>query len=112
MRVQDVVSQLEGELLVKTENYETATVGGVIVSDLMSDVLMFEHKGQILVTSLATEQAIRTAHLIEATGVIICNGKAVLESMKKIASELGVSLFSSQSPKFEVAIKLGKILGY
>lgn len=112
MKLEEVVEQLEGTLLNKAGSFEQALVGGVIVSDLMSDVLVVDHEHQFLVTSLATDQAVRTAHLIDASALIICNGKVIAESMQNIAKQTGVTLISSPESKFEVAVKLGKILGY
>lgn len=111
MKLDDVVEQVGGALLNKAGSYEQALVGGVIVSDLMSDVLVVDHEHQFLVTSLATDQAVRTAHLIDASALIVCNGKLVSDSMKNIAKQTGVTLISSPEPKFEVSVKLGKILG-
>lgn len=111
MKLEEVVGKLEGDLLNKAGNFEQALVGGVIVSDLMSDVLVVDHEHQFLVTSLSTDQAVRTAHLIDASALIICNGKLVSDSMKRIAAATGVNLIATPEGKFEVSVSLGKILG-
>lgn len=111
MRLENVVEKLEGKLLNKADCFSGALVAGVIVSDLMSDVLVVDHEHQVLVTSLATDQAVRTAHLIDASALIVCNGKVVSDSMKRIAAQTGVTLMISPEAKFEISVKLGKILG-
>ena len=111
MKLEEVARKLDGEMLNKAGTFEQAVVGGVVVSDLMSDVLVVDHEHQFLVTSLATDQAVRTAHLIDASALIICNGKVVSESMQRIAKQTGVTLMSSPEAKFEVSVKIGKILG-
>jgi predicted transcriptional regulator len=111
MKLEEVVERLDGKVLNKSSGFQEALVRGVIVSDLMSDVLVVDHEHQFLVTSLATDQAVRTAHLIDASALIVCNNKLISDSMLRIAKQTGVTLISTHAAKFEVAIALGKILG-
>lgn len=83
----------------------------VIVSELMSDVLTDDDIGNvILITGLCTEQAIRTANMIDALAVVITTGKKITAPMLKIAKDAGISLFSTKLRNYEVCKLLaGKI---
>ena len=75
----------------------------IIVSELMSDVLTEDSGGNIiLVTGLCTEQAIRTASMVDALAVIITTGKKITASMLKIAKDAGISLFATKLRNYEV----------
>lgn len=75
----------------------------IIVSELMSDVLTDDDAGNVvLVTGLCTEQAIRTADMIDAPAVIVTTGKKITAPMLKIAKEAGISLFSTKLRNYDV----------
>jgi len=75
----------------------------VIVSELMSDVLTDEDsENVVLITGLCTEQAIRTADMIDAPAVVITTGKKITAPMLKIAKDAGISLFSTKLRNYDV----------
>lgn len=75
----------------------------VIVSELMSDVLTEEcGDNVILVTGLCTEQAMRTADMIDALAVVITAEKKITAPMIKIAKDAGISLFATKLRNYEV----------
>ena len=74
----------------------------VAVSELMSDVLTMEHENLLLVTGLCTDQAIRTAEIMGAVAVLITQGKKVTDTMRSIAEESGMALFSTSLQNFEM----------
>lgn len=75
----------------------------VIVSELMSDVLTDEDSDNVvLVTGLCTEQAIRTADMIDAPAVVITTGKKITNPMLKIAKDAEISLFSTKLRNYDV----------
>lgn len=82
----------------------------VIASDLMSDVLTDQRNNVILVTSLCSEQVIRTADLIDCSCVIIVKGKKVLPGMIVLAKELDITILSTELYKFEASVALGNLL--
>ena len=47
----------------------------IVASDLMSEVLVAEEENLLLITALNTEQTIRTAHIVDALGILLVNGK-------------------------------------
>lgn len=80
------------------------TIQHVVASDLMSDVLVVSREDFLLVTSLSSEQMIRTADLVGAVGVVLVNGKHPPDSVVELARELGITLASSTLPKYEFCI--------
>jgi hypothetical protein len=64
MKVEDVVKTLKGSLI--AGGLSDRTVGAVVANDLMSDVLLDDSEDILLLTSLASDQAIRTANIVGA----------------------------------------------
>ncbi|GEM_PF-2621652 len=102
----EVVSRLELGIVNQVSDLDSLYVQNLILSDLMSDVLMVGHDVDLLVTSLATDQSIRTASIMDMSGVIIVNGKEVTENMRALAEELGINLFSSHHSKYHAGCLL------
>lgn len=102
----DIIKKLKLEPVNLSENSLQTGVLNIMASDLMSDVLMVGYDVELLVTSLATDQAIRTAHIMDMTGVIIVNGKEITESMTELSRELGINLFSSGLTKYDACCLL------
>ncbi len=103
-----LVTPLQGKLLVP----DTAghPVRSVVASDLMSDVLVVTSEEFLLVTSLASDQMIRTADLVGAAGVILVNSKHPPASSLKLATDLGIALLVTPLPKYEVCLAIGATL--
>ncbi|ADN02320.1 hypothetical protein [Spirochaeta thermophila] len=81
----------------------------VVASDLMSDVLTHDGEGFLLITALASEQTIRTAHIVGAPAVILVCGKSVQPRMKALADEYGICLVSTPLPTFETCALIARI---
>jgi flagellar biosynthesis regulator FlbT len=111
MDVQQLVTQLACTELVRGKEWQGAAVESIIASDLMSDVLVIDKEGVVLVTSLATQQTIRSADIINALAVIVVNNKGCDKAMVRLAQELNMCLCSVKEDKFSTCIKIGKILG-
>ncbi len=78
----------------------------IAVSELMSDILTMDHDNMLLITALCTDQAIRTADIMGAVSVIISKGKQITDSMKRIAVECDIALFSTDLRNFELCSHL------
>ena len=83
----------------------------VIAADLMSDVLTMDLERPLLLTSLATDQALRTAHVVGAAAVLLANGKTPPPEMAALARKLGLPLARTALAKFDAAVALGRALG-
>lgn len=94
-----------GKILYKTDAYGRP-VGHVVVSDLMSDVLLVDNDDILLITSLASDQVLRTAQIVGAMGVVVANGKPLPSTMPEVARSLGIPLATSPLPKYEICTLL------
>lgn len=76
-------------------------------SDLMSDVLRLSaSEGTILITGLATVQAIRTAEISGISCVIVGRDKKLTDDMIELAQETGIALIASHATLFEISGRL------
>ena len=105
MTIADVTKILDGKLIAGDATSPRA-VGAVVANDLMSDVLLHDEDDLLLLTSLASDQAIRTAHIVGAMGVVIHNAKPLSETMIKVANDLAIPLVSSPLAKYDACVKL------
>jgi hypothetical protein len=90
--------------------WESQSVDGIFVSDLISDILVSDGEHTLLITSLLSEQVIRTADVIGAAGVVLVNRAAIPESLCHAAAKQGLPLFHTPLPKFEACVRLGHIM--
>lgn len=106
-----IADMLDARLVWGPEEWAKINIETVFASDLMSDVLMSDRDEMLLVTSLSTEQSIRSASMVGAEAVLIANNKTVTDGMIDLAQEQGVALFCTRLPKYELCVRLGRILG-
>ncbi|WP_319561022.1 hypothetical protein [Marispirochaeta sp.] len=110
MRFPDISSCLECEEFHRGEDYESVEVKNVTAGDLMSEVLVFDKENLLLITALNSEQTLRTAHVVDALGVILVNGKRPSAAMIKLASEMGISLLSTGMTLFDACVTLHHLI--
>lgn len=110
MKFADIVSALHARVAAKSSTFDDCSVGSVIVSDLMSDVLMMEKVSPLIVSSLSSDQTIRTASMVDAAGVVIAQNKPMPDKMADLAAELDISLLHTPLEKFECCVLLGRLL--
>ncbi len=109
MTVDKVAEILDGKVLYKDKEDERH-VGKVVASDLMSDVLLVDADDILLLTSLASDQSIRTAQIVGAMGVVVHNNKPLPASMLSVAQTLGIPLVTCPYAKYESCVRLYKAL--
>jgi hypothetical protein len=105
-----IVEALQAEVLHAPTPLDEVRVLHVMASDLMSDVLVIDKDKLLLVTSLASDQSIRTAHIIGAVGVVIVNNKNLPDSMLSRARELDIALLRTAWPKFETCAQISRLM--
>ena len=110
MKLSDLLKSAAARVLVRAQQYEHAQVRNIIAADLMSDVLMTDAEHPLLVTSLATDQSLRTAHVIGAAGVLVVNDKALPSSMAPLATELDLTLARTQLSKYDAIVRMGRLM--
>ena len=93
------------------EPFPVPDVSRVVASDLMSDVLATDLERPLLLTSLLSDHALRTAHVVGAAAVLVANGKNPPPEMVDLARELGIPLARTPLSKFDASVALGKALG-
>lgn len=76
-------------------------------SDLMSDILRVANfSAALMITGLATVQAVRTAEIANIGCVVVARGKKISEDMLELAVESDISLISSPLTLFEISARL------
>lgn len=110
MTLAQLAPLIQAQILVATPELETSPIQHAVASDLMSDVLVARTEEFVLITSLASDQMIRTADLVGATGVILVNGKQPPPSLLQLAEELDLPLLGTPLPKFETCLVIGNAL--
>jgi len=110
MRFPDIRRILEGVEHHRGSGFDTTVIRHVTAGDLMSEVLVFDLEDLLLVTSLNSEQVLRTAHMIDAAGVVLVNDKVPNESMIALARSLDTTLLSSPRSMFEACVALNELL--
>jgi hypothetical protein len=106
----DVVEQLPAHIVHKSSDFPGKELRHVVASDLMSDVLVADFDDMIIVTSLASEQTVRTADIVGARGVLLVNDKLPQPAMKALAVEQDLTLLSTPLSMFEACVALGRLL--
>ena len=110
MKFDDIVEALNARVITKSTTFDDCVAESVIVSDLMSDVLMMEKPAPLLVTSLSSDQVIRTASMVDAAGVLMAQNKPLPDKVAKLAEELDITLLHTSLAKFESCVLLGKLM--
>ena len=110
MNLLRITDTLDAVAIHAPKGWEKINIESVITSDLMSDVLMSDRDELLLITSLSTEQSIRTAGIVGSEAVMIANNKSVTDGMVALAKELGIALFSIRCAKYEASVRIGAIM--
>lgn len=109
MKLVEILRCLDAEVVHRGAGFDSVDVEHVTASDLMSDVLVTDAPRQLIVTSLASDQAIRTADIVGAAAVAVVNGKTLPENMRRLALELNLTILRSPLPKFEACVALAAL---
>lgn len=106
MTVCDIVNTLPAHVVYGAPGFQELKIGKIVAGDLMSDFLITVETEILLVTSLATEQTVRSADIIGAPVILLVNDKLPLQTMKTIAEECGITLLATPMPMFETCVTL------
>jgi len=96
---------IESKLLVQSDSNKKTVVTNAVFSNMLSRVLLVEYDHFLLVTNLNTEQALRTADIVNASGVLITNVDNIGSNLITLAKELDVNLLTtklSSSATFDI----------
>ena len=81
-------------------------VDHVYASDLMSDVLAFGQPDSLLLTGLATQQAVISAHMAEFKGVVFIRGKNPRDGAGKFARDNRLVILRSNLDMYEACVRI------
>jgi predicted transcriptional regulator len=103
MKLLEIIDKL---LLTPLTNSEEKEVTGVIISDMLSDVMSSAKAGSLWLTVQTHKNIVSAANLIDISAVIVINGKEVPEDTINLANRFHVIILSSPLTSFELAAKL------
>lgn len=105
MEIRRIKDALEASIIEANENLD-GTVEQVYASDLMSDVLAFGKANSMLLTGLATQQAVISAHMAEFKGVVFIRGKKPKDGSERFAREHHMVLLSTNLDMYDACLKI------
>ncbi|MFQ3547111.1 MAG: hypothetical protein SNJ56_02140 [Termitinemataceae bacterium] len=106
----DIIEELHAHLIHKSSDFPGTPIEHVIASDLMSDVLVTDLDNAIILTSLTSEQTVRTADIVGARGILLVNDKNPQPAMKQVAEQQDITVLSTPLSMFQACVALGKLL--
>jgi predicted transcriptional regulator len=114
VKLREIKDILSAEIIFATDSHLEMEIAAAAASDLMSDILARQRTPDLMLTGLATPQAIRTASVASVKAVVIVRGKRVTEQMVELAREDDIpllvtrhSLFGSAGSLFARGIRSG-----
>ena len=111
MTFSKIVEHLPAHVANKGSDFAEFEIRHVVAGDLMSDVLVAEYDDLLMVSSLNSEQVLRTANMVGARGILLVNDKVPSDSMKTLAEAEDITVLSTPLSLFEACISLGHLLG-
>lgn len=109
MTIRDLVENLPAHIVCGPDGYQDQNYESVLAGDLMSDILVSVEPGALLVTSLATEQAIRSANMVGSPAVLLVNDKLPSPGMRDLAIDLEITLFATPLPMYEACVAIARL---
>lgn len=110
MNFDQVIKAVTARVLHQAQNFATTQVKQLVATNMMSKVLAGDHEQFLLITSLSSDQSLRTADVVSAEGVLIADGKEVLQSMIDLAEEFDLNLLATDLPLAQAQKALQAIL--
>lgn len=108
MEILEIKELLQGRFSVLPED-EHHIIENFIATDLMSDVLVTEEENIGIITSLTTEQVIRTADIVAASLIILTNDKEPQPGLVTLAKECEIPVLSTPLPTFEACAAINRL---
>ncbi|HBK67541.1 MAG TPA: hypothetical protein DDZ91_02755 [Firmicutes bacterium] len=101
MKLKEVQKLLNAQMLTGEHLLEQIEVKMICGSDLISDVLAFTKEKTLLLTGLTNPQVIRTAEMIDLSGVVFVRGKMPGDEVITMAVERNFPLLLTKFPLYE-----------
>ena len=103
MKLSAVAESLSARVIHGTDEQLQQEVHTAAASDMMSDVLARRSTPDLMLTGLATLQAIRTPAVAGIKAVVIVRGKPVDEKLVEVAREEDIVLMSTDKSLFDAS---------
>lgn len=110
MQLTDLIERLPARTIHLASDASAETIAHVIASDLMSDVLVVDADDLLIISSLASEQIVRTAHLICATAILLVNDKSLPAPAVALARQLDVTVLYTPMDKYHSCIAVHQLM--
>jgi len=107
--IETIRSALGATVLAGMEHLQT-NISHVYASDLMSDVLAYGKSNSVLLTGLASQQAVISAHMAEFRGVVLVRGKTMQDGAEEFAREHHIVLLTTGLDMYEACVMIGEKL--
>lgn len=104
-----MIKEALGASVIEGEDDLDTKVEHVYASDLMSDVLAFGRPDSILLTGLATQQAVISAHMAEFKGVVFVRGKKPKDGSEEFARDNNLVLLSTNLDMYDACIRIDSV---
>jgi serine/threonine-protein kinase RsbT len=108
LEIKMIIDALEASVI-EGENKLDVVVEHIYASDLMSDVLAFGKPDSILLTGLATQQAVISAHMAEFKGVVFIRGKKPKDGSEKFARDNDLVLISTELDMYDACVRIDAV---
>lgn len=105
MEIKTIKDALDASVIVGEDGLD-AVIEHIYASDLMSDVLAFGKPNSILLTGLATQQAVISAHMAEFKGVVFIRGKNPKDGSESFARENQLVLLSTELDMYDACVRI------
>jgi anti-sigma regulatory factor (Ser/Thr protein kinase) len=103
------IKEALGATVLEGEDGLDTTFEHIYASDLMSDVLAFGKPNSILLTGLATQQAVISAHMAEFKGIVFVRGKKVKDGPQKFARDHQLVLLTTDLDMYDSCVRVDSV---
>ena len=105
MDVRTVIDALDAIVLSGDDRLDTV-IEKIYASDLMSDVLAFGKAESVLLTGLANQQAVISAHMAEFKCVALIRGKTFKDRAESFARDHKIALLATDLDMYEACVRI------
>lgn len=109
MKIREIVTILDAEVLTG-EDYLDQEIEEFAASDLLSDVLALGKENFLLLTSLTSQQVVRTAEIAGGIGVVFVRGKTPEQEAIGLARSHNIPLLITSKTTFAACSKIVKAM--
>lgn len=103
MTIQDLIDKIG---LKPVSRFDNRDIDGVLVSDMLSDVMAGAKSGNLWLTIQTHKSIIPAANLVDVSAVVITGGKEIPDETIDLASKYNIAVLSTELPTYELAGKL------